>query len=206
MTEAQRQVLHEFDSSLKTSREADTAISVAGVLSGVKPGALIEDLQNVVWPERFKKMGIWYTPVAMPAEWRGQAGVISRSSAVADELSQIVPDRIPDPARDARIGELLGFPPSATAHYSKRLVTYGTPGELPAGQGDRHNDTIEFYFAQLVLSPDNYNEEMESYVRPLQKATQLLTPRAYKILEDEVNKHKNGLLHTMAKSILKKKD
>lgn len=201
MNQEQREHLRQFDGSLKTVKEADLAISVAGVLSGVKSGSLIEELPKTIRSQQFKELGLYYVPIEALFEWQGEAGpgVIARSSAVADELMQLVAVRMPDPARDARFGELLGFPSTATEYYNRRISSVGTPWELPMGQGTLHDGKLEDYFAQLVFSPEHYEDEMEAYTRPLQKATQALMPHAYAILEKHVSKRqKEGMLRKVA--------
>ncbi len=201
MNKEQREHLRQFDTSLKTVKEANLAISVAGVLSGVKSGSLIEELPKTIRSQQFKGFGLYYVPIEALFDWQGETGpgVIARSSAVADELMHLAAVRMPDPARDARFGELLGFPSTATEYYNRRITTVGTPWELPVGQGTLHDDKLEDYFAQLILSPEHYEEEMEAYVRPLQKATQALMPHAYAILEKQVNgQQKEGMLRKVA--------
>lgn len=205
MNEAQRESLQRFDSSLKTVKEAAVAVSVAGVLSGVKPGALLEELPRTIQSQQIRELGLYYVPIEALFDWPGEVGpgVIARSSAVADELSQLAVTRMPDTARDARFGELLGFPSTATEYYSRRMSSVGTPWELPMGQGALHDDKIENYFAQLVLSPEHYEDEMKMYVRPLQRSMQALMPHTYAILEKRVNKQqKDSMLRKVAGAAL----
>lgn len=79
------------------------------------------------------------------------------------------------------IGKLLGYPPTATEYYIKRLVMLEKSGELPDMFEPPLDDPIK-HFCWLILSPDNYADEVEAYARPLMEATKKFAPKTYAII------------------------
>lgn len=83
------------------------------------------------------------------------------------------------PQLDRKIGQLVGYPSSAIDYYIDRLGKYYQTGELSdfvelSGEYQSYLPFVEF-----ILSPDNYQAEIASYVEPLRQVTKAYAPELY---------------------------
>lgn len=171
----------------------------AGVIAGVKPAAIVaptlsfKDKRSVQqYRQVLKDLGLQSLPVRDTGGWNI---VVSRDKAVLKELKsalevvdKLFQDSIAAGANEhggfqisdeheKTIGRLLGYPPTATEYFIRRMRTMSTPGELPIIES-KLTDNRRF-FENFILSPDHYDDEVRAYITPFEQAVHELTPKTY---------------------------
>ena len=180
--------LDRLGSSESNPLQACEVASTIGVFTGIKPASLVVDLhignekKRSEYEEIVSRLGLSMARVPEKNYW-----IVSRHQEIIDELSTTL-DRYHqgnhgDDATEHRIGKLLGYPETATSYFIERWNSMDTPGELPVVDVDLLSDDEPF--VQIVLSPDNYEAELEGYVRPLKRAVKELAPKSYELIMNE---------------------
>lgn len=153
---------------------------VIGVLVGLKPAALVGGNKQDIDTDLLGRLGLSYT------QWPEKNLVyVSRDGETVRRLAELHKKvwgknaTYPDESRE--IGRLLGYPETATEYFIKRLKTLDSDSPLPAFIPEETKDTVSSYFQNLVLSPDNYKEELASYCEPLEAAVREFAPRTYAV-------------------------
>lgn len=178
--------LDEFGGSSESSFDAmNDSLTLIGVLSGVKPAGLIyhdafnddgycDELQY-----RASRLGLSTVEYVTPE------GLLYISMSKHIELSLALLDEVKsahdtsDDIHEYKIGALLGYPKTATQYYLKRLKAVDELDRYPRSVIHESNEA----YVQFVLSPENYQQELESYSQPLEEAVKTLTPKIYDRLD-----------------------
>lgn len=188
LDDTQRDALKEIEGRVKRRAFIPSdVIDLVGVVAGVKPAAIIQpytigDIEAVA-----KDLHISCRVIDEISEF-----AVSRYPELSNELARMYTatqngGRLTESAHRA-IGELLGYPKTATDYFIARADTLDTSDELPMVVPRPFIDTVDGYFHSFVLSPDHYKEEVEAYCRPLQAATKEWMPDTYKYLERAIQK------------------
>lgn len=153
---------------------------VIGVLVGLKPAALVGGNKRDIETSLFERLGLSY------AQWPEKNLVyVSRDKVLAHRLAelhkQVWGSNAIYPDENREIGRLLGYPETATEYFIERLKTLGSNNPLPAVNPDDTGDTVSSYFQNLILSPDNYKEELAEYCEPLEAAVREFAPKTYAV-------------------------
>ncbi|MCL1839947.1 hypothetical protein FWF89_03065 [Candidatus Saccharibacteria bacterium] len=170
----------------------------AGVHSGVKPVAILET-GDANWSE-----GDWEDIVRfaeglelMVLEGDNGQYLLSRDEKMMKELrvlltlqgymwseeSGVCSDDRQDLER--KIGRMLGFPATATEAFLGNIEPL--PDEMHYIKTEEQYNGREVYefknhdmrYAGFILSRDHYEEEIETYAKPIRKAMQALFPKIY---------------------------
>lgn len=185
--------LKKLDTILSKTGHASTVSAVAGVLGGVKPGSVTGCNPKIA--EQLQYLGLYLVSFSI----RGgpiDTMAISRNPEVAEELANIC-IRMDEATDDdhRKIGRLLGYPPTATDYFIERRSSREDSKRdwLPMIKPKILQGTVAGEFQLLVLSPDNWKEEIDSYIVPIEQATRQLLPDTYRKMERRVriNKLKN---------------
>lgn len=180
-----------LDDSVQDIFQAYEMADIVGVLSGVKPAALLGE-DNIgtgrfseELPRALQLMGLTAQKIS------SNAVAVSRHPEIVHELSCYYDRRFGDNTEAAHygIGKCLGYPVSATEYFLRRLPTLFGDDELPIVRPLSGGD--ERYFHQFVLSPGHYQEEIDTYAKPLREAVELMAPNTYRTILEH-NKHKVG--------------
>lgn len=182
MNQQQKSALKQLDRP-RFLPDACEIADIAGVLSGVKPCALIFLMDLPA--KRRREIGSILARLGLKTRiYDKRLMFVSKDDPILDEFernwSARNPERV-DKTLEHAIGKLLGYPPTATEHYIRRLVTLEKSGELPDMVEPPLKGPIK-HFCWLVLSPDNYADEIEAYSRPLMEATKKFAPKTYAII------------------------
>lgn len=187
--------LAELDASYNSTasenlcRATDSA-DIVGVFIGLKQAAIIDlrlfeavDIHRITGKLGLKTKDHTNLPIT----------VVSRDDEALDVIDSFLTgsDDISTEAH-IRIGELLGYLPTATEYFIKRLPTVNTPYQLP--WAELPEDDIRNKFAYMVLSPDNFQQELEDYVHPLADAVRLLAPNTYEQVINDGETPSSGTL------------
>ncbi|HEX8390668.1 MAG TPA: hypothetical protein VF597_04565 [Candidatus Saccharimonadales bacterium] len=195
--------LDEFGASGDKSKATETAF-VVGVLSGVKPSTIIyrDRLGDVSDQGRFddtlEKLDLSHVTYM---SFGHEINIISRHPEIADALVQALDIRAVDSdVAHRRIGQLLGYPETATDYFIERLSTLDTTDELP--RVDKTDLGELEHFSQLILSPEHYEDEIAAYVRPLADSVHVLAPKTYELLTGS-EKSKQTRRHKIGSAVVK---
>lgn len=193
LNDEQLEAMAAIDSeAIKNSSTRVDTVDVVGVLRGIKPGSLIEDANNM--EDYVRKLGLSCEKIEgkgmMTIAWNDEL-----AKYLADDLSASWGEILNEtPEGNRKIGKLLGYPETATEYYIDRLASFEDPSreDLPMILPEEFDGTVREYFHQFVLSPDNWREETENYIIPLEEATRELAPRSYKQIEQEVERARDN--------------
>lgn len=155
-------------------------MDVVGVLADIKPAALID--RKDVPVSLLLQLGLTYETTAAVEHLL----YVSQSQAKAKRLATLhakVFGRKLSPHKEREIGKLLGYPKTSTGYFIKRWSTIGTFEELPMIHVVDTEYTASAYYQQLILSPDNWKEELAAYCEPLEAAVQALAPQVHAVFE-----------------------
>lgn len=152
-------------------------VDVVGVLAGLKPSSFVDYDERLA--AVLNDLGLRHVPFGYDPEIVDLMA-ISKDQVMANKLAELlVTHTTEDDERE--IGKLLGYPPTATEYYIKRLPTLRNPSEeqLPMIKPKHFlgRDIDEFH--QLVLSPDHWQEEVDNFIAPLEAATKEMAPGTY---------------------------
>lgn len=161
---------------------ASDIVDIVGVVSDIKPAAMIEE--GSVSNATLSKLGLEMVKsshseiihLLYVAKTRARAQQLADAHALSWGLGKRV-----DVENERTIGRLLGYPSSATEYFIKRLDCMGSDAELPMVRVTKTLNTTSEYFQQLILSPDNWRDELAAYCEPLEVATRQSTPAVYDI-------------------------
>ena len=155
-------------------------VDIVGVLADIKPAALID--RESVPVSLITQLGLAYaTTVSL-----NHLLYVSRSESSARRLAALhaeVFGQKLSPRKERAIGKLLGYPKTATEYFIKRWSTVGAPDELPMVCVVDTEHTASSYYQQLILSPDNWKEELAAYSEPLEATVRALTPQIHHCFE-----------------------
>lgn len=178
----QRVVLASLDSATTDSVEAAELMDIAGVLGGVKPAALLHgdivDRESVV-RLGLKTMGAYNGCFVASFDEELSATFVSVFNDQRTPEGELTDDA------HRNIGAMLGYPETSTEYFIARAKSFDGPDQLPMVMPRSIRNTPTENVHQLILSPDNYKEELESYVLPLEKAMQEFAPHSYVLMEKE---------------------
>lgn len=183
------EALDEVGSSQESSRYTTSqVVNVLGTFAGIKPVSLItrdaslSNKADAQFSDAMSKMGLTEVPFINP---NGGAllTAVSRHKELATALRDEFWGDFESDAAQYRIGALLGYPESATDHYIWRLNQEKMTGKLPEGV----NHGGKRAFTQFVLSPDNYEQELQAYSKPLEEVVSTMLPKTYSRIENQAN-------------------
>lgn len=171
--------IYELD-MLPKSEYTATIIEIVGVLSDIKPVTIIEETDQRV-------VGLLQ---GLGLKWDSVTGdnlvIASKDERSLGEMKYWVdgPEAGSDKGHQ-EIGKLLGYPETATDYFIKRLPTMDLePTEqLPMILPVSLEGTVSGLLHHFVLSPDNWQQEIDNYIVPLERAVHDYTPRTYHALE-----------------------
>lgn len=185
MDQVDKKALQELDAlSEKFGKYVTHDITViVGVLAGIKPVAMTEsnDDDREVGVDLLERLGLKYS------SWEDKGlRYVSYRQDLADrmaELHRVVWGKNGEyPDENREIGRLLGYPETATEYFLRRLLTLTTDSPLPVVTPEEIDGTVSDDFCEFILSPDNYREEIETYVYPLEAANREYAPKTYSVL------------------------
>ena len=182
LNESQKEALHLLDTSTKTRIQAAETSDLIGVIAGIKPVAFLSNTE--VNSELIADIGIKCEPMT------DGLFAASRDDHLNAKLKNTF---LYEREEDGRmsfeghrtIGKLLGYPESATEYFIERFDTVFSEDELPVVIPRSTLDTPTEFFHQFILSPNNYQDEINTYIRPLEIAVKELAPHTYKFIEKE---------------------
>ena len=166
----------------------DDTVNFVGVLAGVKPVALLHDLDLVTrYADDFSlHVSINHAPFeGATSPWIA----VSRDEKVSQQLIENL-SNLDDEESEREIGYMLGFPATAVDYYLKRIGTIDTPDELPFVTPLSTRGTASESFQKLIFSPDSYNDELNQYSVPLENAVKTLLPETYEVIEASYSRMK----------------
>lgn len=183
LSESQQAALQEIDEGVGLGRL--NSVDVVGVFAGVKPSCRIDVKEGAIakYQAIIDKLDLETTELTIEPGRR--ILFISTDSDLAHQLSEprqtitTTDETSAFEEMEYKIGQLLGYPATATKHYLERLNDFCITGEfspfveVPEYYGDAR------YFVNIILSPDNYQDEMANYIEPLCQAVKLYTPKLY---------------------------
>lgn len=177
----QKEALGLIDKESAALGNAQSVVELVGVLAGIKPVALIR-ADECVTPDLIEATGLSCVDIE-----DGHLAVSSDSELARqfkeDFIYQRGEDQFFTDEGHRRIGKMLGYPETATDYFLKRWESMDTDDELPMVVSKSLKGTPTDYFHHFILSPDNYQQEIDEYVKPLESAVKLLAPDTYKIIE-----------------------
>ncbi len=164
------------------------AMNIAGVISGIKPAALIDgDLTD---RKALKSLNLFSSPSAYGLL------AVSRDATTAKKLSDAHIELMTDKGRDADlhrdIGRLLGYPPTAINYFLKRIKTMDTAEELPMVRVRSRKYIKNNHFQQLILSPKYWQQELATYCEPLEEAMCANLPKSYRAVVRRSNRERRA--------------
>lgn len=176
----QQEVLNLIDAETQTIKQANGVIDLVGVIAGIKPVAFLD--KDQVNADLINAMGISCQAIDE------ESYAISRDENLGLQLKEVFLSRQGESGAASdewyrQFGTLLGYPDTAIDYYIKRMPTVFTDTPLPFVEPDSIEGTTTNYFNQLVLSPDNYEAELDEYVKPLEAAVKKLAPKTYEFIE-----------------------
>lgn len=207
--EKAREALYLLDDVGSTDwKFAADAVNTVGVFTGIKPTAVMQIPPAHARPigEALQSLGIY----AEPYTYRN----ITLISQDRDKIHQLhdafyrandnhAPgqrDTHLDEEAEREVGQLLGYPATATEHFIHRIKSGSTEtDEVAKPDGDAA------HFTWLVLSPDNVQEESAAYVIPIMEAAKVMLPETYAqitspYVEKSLGRRSLGLLELFAKA------
>ena len=174
LTPEQAKAMKQLDSEAKKCDNADLQdiSDITGVIAGVKPASIVRKSAAI---ENFiADSGYAYEDVDR------ELVTFSRSPKAAHILSELFHEFWRGPADFVQnsydIGQLLGYPKTATDYYLHRLASdnYRTVPMIYSEEAMMVGHT-----PGLVLSPDHWREEMAEYEMPIREAFAELAPKSF---------------------------
>jgi hypothetical protein len=178
LTLRQMAAIKELDRGAKKPLDASAVMDIVGVISGLKPVTL--QVRGDVDPGVLRRIGLKRVRIdrdRFAVSWQR-----SLAKEFAEAFSDCTKGGMLTKRAHRRIGALLGYPHTATEYFLRRLSTVGTKNELPMVKVKAAQYTVDEWFMQIVLSPDNYTQELELYSYPLKQAMKQLAPHSYALL------------------------
>jgi len=180
LSSEQQEILGLIDVETESIKQANGVIDLVGVIAGIKPVAFLD--KDQVNADLIGAMGISCESID------DESYAISRDENLSLELKELFLSRQGESGAASdewyrQFGTLLGYPDTAIDYYIKRMPTVFTDTPLPFVEPDSIEGTTTSYFNQLVLSPDNYEAELDEYVKPLEAAVKKLAPKTYEFIE-----------------------
>ena len=168
-------------------------MDIVGVVAGVKPSAIINHTDHLA--HSLSDLNLTHHELLDISG--GSSMTISRSEPLAKELAGKFqelwsPHYSNNDEIHRSIGKMLGYPKTSTDYFLERSPTVGGPfdDQLPVIRPIELENVARSHFCQLILSPDHWREELESYAVPLETATRELAPKSYKYFEREARRNK----------------
>lgn len=163
--------------------EMHDMIDIVGVIAGLKPAAFIggNDAVSTQVIEYIERLGLKH--VSWPEKRLLYISFDQQHVERLAALHRVVWGKnatFPDENRE--IGTLLGYPRTATEYFLKRLTSLSTGTPLPQYMPEGIEGTVRDNFYQLVLSPDNYQEEVRAYCEPLEATVREFAPKTHAAL------------------------
>jgi|GEM_PF-5584625 len=186
MNAEQKEALGLIDMESKTYVQAVATSDLIGVIAGIKPVAFLHDAEISL--ELVSATGMSCEPIL------NGLFAASRDENLNLELRDVFLSyrdkngRVTDEG-SRKTGELLGYPDTAVDYFVERSHTVRTSNELPLVVPLSTLDTPSEFFNQFILSPNNYQEEMDTYIKPLEAAVKELAPNTYNFIEKQ-HRHK----------------
>ncbi|MDB5180895.1 MAG: hypothetical protein JWO54_657 [Candidatus Saccharibacteria bacterium] len=180
----QKEALHLIDTVPVSINRGRAVMELVGVVAGIKSAADLEREDFDI--ELIDALGLAYDL------YSDKYFTVSWDKKLSQELSSLFLQRQPKDIKESterRIGKLLGYPETATEYYIRRMKTINTPNKLPSVKPRSLKGTVTDLFHMFVLSPDHTQQEIDTYVKPLEAAVKALTPNAYGLLVEEVEYH-----------------
>jgi len=180
LSKEQQIALHKLDKTATDMLSASLVVDVVGVIVGIKPAAFLEEGEKQ--KHLIDALGLHFSSMS-----QGMA-TISWSQDRADELASLMLRMDVNDELERKIGRLLGYPPTATDYFIVRSKMEILPPfvEPEPGPGVPNEN-----YLQLVLSPENYEEEVRVYAAPLEAATIALAPQAHAVFEKYTEDKRN---------------
>lgn len=196
----QKQALATIDSESTALGHVQGTTELVGVIAGIKPAALIR-IEEIADPTLIEKVGLSY--VLMDSDHFAVSRDMQLSLQLQDDFDnqRDLEGYLTDEGH-RRIGKLLGYPETATDYFIDRSSTIHTDAELPMVLPKSLKGTTTDYFHQFILSPNNYQKEIDEHVKPLEIAVKTLTPLTYKMIEELTNREHR--MENRRKSLTKK--
>jgi hypothetical protein len=185
LTSEQKQGLLMVDSQPINNGRASAISELVGVLAGLKPSALMRN--DWINTEDIEAVGLNYNVLGE------HHFAVSRDGEISDNLSEVFEtarydDGMLSEDGHRQLGKLLGFPETSTEYFLKRTPTVFTPDELPMVKSRKLQGTASDFFHQFILSPDHYEEEINTYILPLVAAVKSLAPNTYLYVEEQTHR------------------
>lgn len=190
LRESQNLVLRELDREVKRfGSAANSNINLVGVISALKPAAILDDRDGLV--EKLEAAGL------SVRETGNGSVVVAVNSDTSDKLAELLHKKSSENTNSVteyEIGEILGYPRTATEYYIQRKGTVSLPlGEqLPIIQPNMLSGSTLDFFSQIILSPNHWRDELEAYAVPLEQATQTYMPQTYRSIKHAAWRKKIG--------------
>lgn len=165
---------------------ATNLLDIAGLLVGFKmvalPGLI---LSNGV----IDKLGLYQR--IMPSN-RAAMLSLRYNQSLADEACELVSNHQDDsPNKQYRLGELFGYPRTATEYFVERQQIYHDTGKLPPlFLPDEISTKYRSLFVRIVISPDHWRDELV-YARKMEAAAMALFSKIYAFLVNNVRTAEN---------------
>jgi len=182
LTAEQKQGLLYVDSQPITRDRAVAVSELVGVLSGIKPAALMNKPSINV--EDIESVGLKH--IALGNRFYG----VSRDDEINKYISEVYSaDRTEDgyltEDSNRSFGTLLGYPETAIDYFLARTSTVDSPDVLPIVKTRRLQGTVGEFLHLFILSPEHYEREIEEYIAPLEAAIKSLTPNTYLYMQEQ---------------------
>lgn len=126
---------------------------------------------------------------------------VSKNQELAYELAYLFRDKTDLEEDHRRIGELLGYPKTATDYYLERRLTLDRafderlPIIKPAG--------VKSVFCQFNLSPERWRDEVDEYAAPLESAARGLIPVTFLKIEELARKNERARRRKIARGAIR---
>ena len=186
--------LDQYIMNTDVSREsmASYVADLAGVLSGVKPSALVQVLPtdlNLDSETLYTMLTGLNLEIA--SGWEKGKFFISRDAETAKQLKQGFHDlwennKTGDSSRkaeiDHRIGKLLGYPETAVNQDFSRERNPSLADRIKGIFKKRRDDTLDRHYTHSV---EHAEEEFEQYEKPIHAFLDKYCPEATKVLKEE---------------------
>ena len=150
-------------------------IDIIGVIAGVKPAAFAEDGHI---PQRLiDDVGL----LTLQKTYKDNHSINYYSfdnqtnETLAEAHGATFGYLASHPDESRIVGELLGYPTTAT-EYFLRCLSGSTPGAAPETGNE---DTLHELFEQIIFSPEHLRQEQEAYSQPLENAVREYAPKMY---------------------------
>ena len=164
---------------------------IVGVFIGIKPASLITTSMGDDLSKAIESLGIQIAPVNTAENgWviAKESDVLISTRDITERLRKLRDEYGPsytDDHLERELGLAMGYPKTAIDQYISRLKIHRLHDEWQAQPWTSEIPADVLGFMDFIPSRNHFSEEIDSYIKPIKKATRIYAPKAYSAIQQQ---------------------